>query len=124
LEILIKFSWTLLILVHASPAAVLFSPNLVRTLYRVDEAGAAGVLLTHRGALFLAIVAACVGAIFMPEGRRVASMVVAVSVIGFLLVYVRAGAPAGALRTVALVDLFALVPLAIVTFAAWRPHAA
>jgi hypothetical protein len=120
LEVATKASWALLILIHASPAMVLFAPTLVRRLYGVDESGGAGVLLVHRGALFLAVIAACAYAMVAPEARRVASVVVAISVIGFLLVYARAGAPAGPLRKIALVDLVALAPLAMVAFEAWR----
>lgn len=120
LEILTKASWALLILVHASPAAVLVSPELVRKLYGVDTGGGVGILLTHRGALFLAVIAGCGLALVAPEARRAASLVAAISMVGFLFVYARAGAPIGALRTVALVDLAALAPLALVLFEAWR----
>ena len=40
--------------------------------------------------------------------------------VGFLIVYVRAGLPDGSLRTIALVDAVGLVPLALVAYAAWR----
>jgi hypothetical protein len=43
----------------------------------------------------------------------------AVSIIGFLLVYARAGLPAGPLRTIAFFDLAALVPLGAVAIGAW-----
>jgi hypothetical protein len=45
--------------------------------------------------------------------------VVGISVIGFLLVYAAAGAPEGPLRTIAVVDALALIPLAIVGWKAW-----
>lgn len=118
-EPLVKGAWLALAAVHAAPAAVLFAPSLVQSLYGVSPDGAAGVLLIHRGALFLALVVAAVLAAFDPGARRVGSMVAAISVVGFLLVYARAGMPAGALRAVAWVDLAALVPLALVAFHAW-----
>ena len=95
------------------------APSLVQSLYGVSPDGAAGVLLIHRGALFLAIVVASVLAAFDPTARRVGSVVVAIGVVGFLLVYARAGMPAGALRTIAYVDLAGLVPLAFVACHAW-----
>jgi hypothetical protein len=121
--LLIKLAWATLALIHVSPAAALFSPNLVRALYGIDANATLGVLITHRGALFLAVVIACIFALFDPNASRLASTVVALSIIGFLIVYAKAKFPDGALRTVALVDLFALIPLALVLFAAWRPRA-
>jgi hypothetical protein len=56
---------------------------------------------------------------FDPDARKVISLLAAISVIGFLLVYVRAGRPTGALQTIAIADLTALLPLALVGFAAW-----
>lgn len=115
MEILVKLAWAALAAIHASPAAVVLAPRLTRTLYGVDPQGGLGLLITHRGALFAAIVALCVVAAFDVGARRAASVAVAISVVGFLLLYARAGAPDGALRTVALVDLVALAPLLIVS---------
>ena len=64
MEIATKIAWLLLALVHASPAAVLFRPSLVGRLYGVSPEGAVGLLLTHRGATFLAIFVAAVWAAF------------------------------------------------------------
>jgi hypothetical protein len=66
----------------------------------------------------------CSYAIFDPAIRRATSVTVAISVVGFLALYARAGFPAGALRKIALVDAAALVPLAVVLVAAWRARAA
>jgi hypothetical protein len=41
--------------------------------------------------------------------------------LSFLLLYTRAGLPAGAMRTIALVDAAGLVPLAFVAVMAFRP---
>lgn len=114
MEMLIKLAWGLLALVHVSPAAVLFSPVLVRHLYGIDAGGDVGVLIVHRGALFLAVVAVCVLAAFEPGARRAAGLVTAISVVGFLVVHARAGFPGGALRIVALCDSVALAPLTLV----------
>lgn len=113
-------SWGLLALVHLSPAAVVAAPSLIQRLYGMSPSGDVGLLLRHRGVLFLAILAACLWAIVDPPARRGLSLVVAISVVGFLILYVRAGAPRGPLRTVALADALALAPLAVVIAAAWR----
>jgi hypothetical protein len=124
MEITTKLAWGLLALVHLSPAAAALAPSLVERLYGVSPTGDLGVLIVHRGALFLAIVAACVLAVFDPAARRALGVVVAISVIGFLVLYLRAGAPSGPLRTIAIVDAAALLPLAFVLVAAWRHQAA
>lgn len=118
-----KMAWGLLALAHLSPAAVAFVPSLVERLYGVSPTGDLGVLIAHRGALFLAIFSACALAVFDPPARRALGIVVATSVIGFLVLYLRAGAPSGPLRTIAIVDIAALLPLAYVVLAAWRPQA-
>lgn len=124
METTTKLAWALLALAHLSPAAVAFAPSLIERLYSVAPAGDLGVLLAHRGVLFLAIVTACVLAMFDPGARRSLGVVVAISVVGFLVHYLRAGAPPGPLRTIALVDAAALVPLGFALAAAWRPQAA
>ena len=118
MEIVIKISWLLLGLLHVKPSLVLFSPELANKLYGVDPAGIIGTLLIHRAAMFFTIVVVSVYAILDPNARRLASLVVAISMVGFLLVYARAGMPAGALRSIALADLIGLLPLTIVLIAA------
>lgn len=120
MEWLLKASWLLLAAIHAAPAAVLFAPGLTERLYGMPAEGTPGLLIVHRGALFLAVLAAALLAAASMEARRAASLVVGISVVGFLLVYARMGMPDGPLRTVALVDAAALLPLALVTVAAWR----
>ena len=116
---LIVACWLALAAIHASPAAVLLKPSLIQTLYAVPPTGSSGTLLIHRGALFLAVVVVALFAAFAPEARRAATLVVGISVIGFLLVYAAGGAPEGPLRTIAVVDALALIPLAIVAWKAW-----
>jgi hypothetical protein len=122
MEMATRIAWLLLALVHASPAAVLFRPSLVRILYGTAPEGSAGLLLTHRGATFLAIVVGCVWAAFDPSVRRLCTVVAAVAVLSYLFLYARAGMPEGPLRTIAAVDAFALVPLLLVTCSAWRSN--
>ena len=112
--------WLALAAIHASPAAVLLKPALTETLYGVAPTGSSGVLLIHRGALFLAVMVVALFAAFSPEARKAATLLVGISVIGFLFVYGMAGAPSGPLRTIAIVDAMALLPLAIVSWRAWR----
>lgn len=120
MEVVVKAAWALLALAHLSPSAVAAFPSLTQRLYGVEAAGDLGVLLAHRGALFLAIVFACICGVFDPAARRALSVVVATSVIGFLIIFALAGAPSGPLRQIAIVDAVALLPLAIVIISAWR----
>ncbi len=120
METWIRLAWLALAAIHLVPSAPAFCPRLVQRLYGVDSGGAAGLLLVHRGALFLAIVALAILAAFDAEARRAAALALTISVLGFLLVYLRAGTPAGPLRTVAIVDAVALAPLAVCVAAAFR----
>lgn len=121
MEMATKIAWLLLALVHVSPAAVLFRPSLVQTLYGTAPEGATALLLTHRGATFLAIVVAAAWAAFDPSVRRLCTVAVAIAVLSYLFLYVRAGLPEGPLRTIAAADALALAPLLLVTWSAWRP---
>ena len=62
---------------------------------------------------------ACVWAAFDPDARRLASVVVAISMLSFLLLYLQSSSPP-ALRRIAFVDLVGLIPLAYVAFWAFR----
>jgi hypothetical protein len=112
--------WLGLAAIHVSPAAVLFKPALLGSLYGVPPGGSPGLLLIHRGGLFLAVMIVAVYAAFAPGARRAATLVVATSVLTFLIVYISAGMPEGALRRIALVDCAALPLLAYVCWWAWR----
>jgi hypothetical protein len=120
METITKTAWVVLAAVHAGPAAVFFTPALAGRLYDVAPTGEAGVLIVHRGALFLALVIGAAAAVVDRSARRAVSLVMAVSVFGYLVTYARAGAPPGALRVVALADALALLPLALVFVSAWR----
>ena len=119
MELSLKFAWLLLLLVHLPPAAVFFMPSLAQTLYSVSAADAVEIIILHRGALFLVVVLLSLFAMFDPNVRRVGSLCVMVSIIGFLYIYFRAGFPDGAFRTIAAVDFAAVVPLAFVVWHAW-----
>lgn len=114
-----KIGWLLLALLHLAPAAVFVAPGLVSQLYGVDPGGDVGVLIAHRGALFLGIVLLAILAAFDHQIQRAATVVVAISMVGFLITYGRAGLPAGALQTIAVADLIGLAPLALVSYQAW-----
>lgn len=111
-----RMSWLLLALVHAIPALATVKPDLIERLYGVSREAAAFPLLQHRAALFLAVFVVCVWSSFDPSARRVAAVVTAISMISFLAIYVLSGFPT-ALRTIAIADLLAVVPLGYV---AWR----
>lgn len=120
METSLKAAWAILALLHAMPALVAFMPRLVDTLYGVSPDGDVGVLLVHRGALFLAVCITALYAMLDPPSRRLASLVLIVSMIGFLVVYARAGMAPGELRRIATADLLGVVPLAWVSVNAWR----
>ncbi|MGI8611483.1 MAG: hypothetical protein ACR2KH_04320 [Sphingomicrobium sp.] len=120
MERLAVVCWLALAAIHASPAAVLFMPALTDTLYGIPPTGSTGVLVIHRGALFFGIVVVAVFATFAPGARKAATLQLGISVVSFLVVYTMAGAPEGPLRTIAVVDALALLPLAYVTWMAWR----
>lgn len=119
MEIVTRIAWILLAFVHAAPALVAFRPSLAARLYGAAGSGDLALLMTHRGVLFLAVVLACLYAAWEPTARPTAALVAGISVVGFLIHYALAGLPVGPLRTVALVDAFALIPLACVLLTAW-----
>ena len=119
MNLVLRVCWLALAVVHIVPAAVLVRPDLIERLYAISPTGPSGVLLAHRGAAFLALAIIAAWAAFDPAVRRLGSIALAVSVVGFLILYLRAGSPA-ALRSIAIADLVALLPLAVVTWAAWR----
>ena len=115
---LVTLAWLALMLVHTPPALATFSAKLRQRMYGVEEGGPLGVILTHRGVLFLAVAAVCVLAAFVPGARMAAGLVVSISVLGFLATYLLGGSPRQ-LRTIALMDAIALAPLALVLIDVW-----
>lgn len=125
MERAVKLAWLVLGLLHVAPAATAVSPRLVQRLYGVAPSGDLELLVVmHRGVLFCAIVTSCVLGAFDPAARRALGVVVGTSMVGYLLLYWRAGMPTGPLRVVALVDLLGLAPLAFALWSAWRRQAA
>lgn len=115
-----KACWLILAAIHAAPAAVLVSPGLAASLYDVPPQGIAGLLVTHRAAMFLGVLAVALLGVASPAARPAASLVVGISMLGFLAVYAAHGLPAGSLRTVAVVDALALPALGFVAWQAWH----
>ena len=114
-----SIAWLALAAVHFLPALAFFRPAMLTTLYRLEPGNPLFLLMQHRAALFVAVLAACIWAAFDPGARRLASLVVAISMLSFLLLFLQDGSPPS-LRRIATVDLFGLVPLAFVAFAAFR----
>ena len=111
--------WLVLAAIHALPAFAFFRPAGLTSLYGIGAENPLFLLMQHRAALFLAVFAACLFAAFVPEGRRLAVIVVAISMISFLFLYFSAGAPAP-LKRIANVDLAGLPLLVIVAWSAFR----
>lgn len=101
------------------PALAFFRPATLTTLYRITPDNPLFLLMQHRAALFLAVVAACLWAAFVPEGRRLAVLVVGISMVSFLALYWLAGSPP-TLKRIALVDLLGLPALVGVAWLAFR----
>jgi hypothetical protein len=110
----VTLAWIVLLLIHAAPALAAFSPRLRKRMYGVEENGVLGIILAHRGFLFLAVAAACAYAAFDTPSRPLATIVTAISVLGFLALYGANGSPM-ALRQIALTDLIGVPPLALVS---------
>jgi hypothetical protein len=115
-----KIAWLVLAAVHVMPALAFFRPATLTALYGIAPDNPLFLLMHHRAALFLAVFAACLWAAFDADARRLASIVTAISMLGFLWLYWRGGSPAP-LRTIALVDLAGLPFLAFAAWSAFRP---
>jgi hypothetical protein len=111
--------WLILAAIHAMPALAFFRPATLTSLYRLQPDNPLFLLMHHRAGLFVGVFAACVFAAFVPEGRRLAVLVVGISMVSFLALYWHAGSPP-ALKRIALVDLAGLPVLAGVAWFAFR----
>ncbi|MFN2101171.1 hypothetical protein [Altererythrobacter sp. MF3-039] len=111
--------WLILAAIHALPALAFFRPSTLTQLYGLAADNPLFLLMHHRAALFFAVFVACVWAAFIPDGRRVAVLVVGISMVSFLALYWMAGSPFP-LRRIALVDLAGLPVLAAVAWFAFR----
>jgi hypothetical protein len=122
MDIAARIGWGLLALVHLLPALAFVRPAQLASLYRVGPDNPLFSLMHHRAALFVVVVILCLWAAADPAVRRLAVIAVGFSMLSFLFIYWRAGQPQG-LRTIALVDLIGLAPLALVAFDAFaRRH--
>jgi len=111
--------WLVLAAIHATPALAFFRPAGLTQLYGIAPDDPLFLLMQHRAALFLAVFAACIWAAFVPEGRRLAFAVAAISMLGFLWLYWTHGAPV-ALRRIAIVDMVGLPALLTAGYLAFR----
>lgn len=111
-----RVSWAVLVALHILPIVPLFRPALLGRMYGVEPGGVLTPLLQHRAALFLAVAAVCVLALFDPTSRRAAALVAGISMATFLILYVMHGMPAS-LRTIALADLIGIPALLYVIWA-------
>jgi hypothetical protein len=113
-------AWIVLALVHMMPAIAFFRPATLTALYGIRPDDRLFLLMHHRAGLFLAVFALCLWAASKPEARQAAGIVTAISMVTFLWLYWRSGAPAP-LRTIALVDLAGLPFLVVAMWGAFRP---
>lgn len=119
MSLIAKLSWLILLAIHLAPSLVFFKPSLANRLYGAGAGGDISILLSHRGAFFIVVVTACLFGFFDPASRKLASVVVAISMIGFLWLYAQGGFPEGPLRKIAVIDAAALLPLFIVLWQSW-----
>ena len=112
-------AWLILAAIHTLPALAFFRPQQLQALYQVGPDNPLFLLLHHRAALFVAVFTACIIAALHPPSRPLAAVITAISMLAFLLLYYRAGAPA-ALQMIARVDLIGLPVLAFVAYSAVR----
>ena len=111
-----RIAWLFLAAIHFLPGLAALRSTMLTRLYGIAPGETPFLLVQHRAVMFIGVLFACLWAAFAPETRRLAAAVTAISMLGFLLLYWRGGAPE-ALRTIALVDLIGLPVLAYV---AWR----
>jgi hypothetical protein len=114
-----RISWLMLACaIHLPPFAALFVPSLLTRLYSVQPDDPNFVLLRHRAALFGVVVIACLWAAFDEDVRKLAFVATALSMVGFLVLYVAHGRPE-ALTSIAVGDLVGLPFLAYVGWKAF-----
>lgn len=102
---------------HLMPVAPVLVPETLSRLYGIAPTDSTLLVLMRHRALLLALVGLlCLWASWAPSVRPAALLAASINVLGFLGFYALYGNPVGALRTIAVVDLVALPPLAL---AAW-----
>lgn len=115
-----RLAWTVLALVHVTPALALFAPSLLTRLYGVQSGEPLYLLMHHRAALFLAVFVACIWCAIDPTPRKLGVIVVAISMVSFLALYFTNGSPP-ALKQIAIADLIGLPALLYVGWRAFAP---
>jgi len=111
-----RIAWAFLVALHLIPIVPLFRPAVLGRMYGVEAGGVLTPLLQHRAALFLAVAAVCLLALFDPASRRAAALVAGISMVTFLGLYAAHGAPAS-LRSIAIADLIGVPFLLYVIWA-------
>lgn len=114
-----RVCWLVLAGIHALPALAFFRPSGLTALYGIQADNPLFVLMHHRAALFLAVFVACIWAVFIPDGRRLAVVVVAISMLTFLVLWWSNGSPAE-LRRIAIADLVGIPFLVAAGWFAFR----
>ena len=117
---MVRIAWLVLALIHALPALALVRPSLLTVLYGADPSLPAYALLWHRAALFAVILMMCLWAAVRPEVRPLSVVAVAISMVGFLVIFWLQDMPA-VLRPIAIADLVGLPALAFAAWSAFRP---
>ncbi len=115
----LKLSRAILALIHLIPAVAVIQPSLLTSLYGIDAQSPFYVLMWHRAALFAMAVLICTWAIFAPEVRALAAVAIAISMGGFLTLFLINGSPES-LRMIPLTDVAGLPFLAFVGWSAFR----
>ena len=118
-RLLVATAWIGLALIHLLPSLGVASNTVRRQLYGVAPHGDMAVLLAHRGVIFAALVIGAFAASLWESMRYPCAVPISISVLGFLAVYIRGGAPAGPLRRLALADLAAIPLLLLVWYDVW-----
>lgn len=119
-NLLERICWIVLALVHLTPALAFLKPSMLTQLYAVERGNPLFVAMHHRSALFVVVLTMCIWPMFDPRVRTLSVVGVGASVLTFLFLYWRAGAPA-LLRRIAIADTIALPAWAYV---AWRAFSA
>ncbi len=115
-----RICWLILAAIHFLPALAFLRPAGMTQLYGITPDNPLFLLMHHRAALFLGVFVACVWAAFIPDGRRLAVVLVAISMVAFIALYLLNGSPEP-LRPLALGDMIGIPALIYVAWAAFRP---
>ena len=113
-----RVCWIVLAFIHLSPFAAYFVPTMITRLYAIPAEDPSFALVHHRAALFGMVVVACIWAVIDPNVRRLTAVLVALSMLSFLIIYAFYGQPES-LKTIAIADVLGLPFLIYVTWKAF-----